>query len=302
LKLRATLGLAVIGIILAVFHGSVTAHNDDGHNSLRTRPTRLAAAPEQHLLFERESDLEDDAILEAAVQVAIRRCMNTEGLTYYEATPRPLQLTDPARPGYGLAAEFRRRPFVEVERESAYEATLSPALRKRYDQALFGLETHRRSVRILDGTLTYATDGCVANARRLVFGNVDEYEFLTGQLGAISSETSARMIQSAEAQHLWAAWSKCMSRSHLQFRSAEEAALAAYRTLMDKGVTAFNERTLIHQAEADQRCQIATSYRIAIQRLRSNLTQLEQRQHGAVLSALLQMRRESLERIRRTPN
>lgn len=123
-----------------------------------------------------------------AEQVLIQRCMQRQGLQYSPGrAPDPGELKNTTlfvddvrwarRYGYGGALDRRAEQERKKDPNSAYLKGLSEWELARWDRALFGDEDSRVvSVRLpAGGRVGTRTDGCVANARDTLYGDLAQW-------------------------------------------------------------------------------------------------------------------------------
>lgn len=175
--------------------------------------------------------LEEDstAFLRSSEQGLIADCMAEQGLQYeISATPPDDPLQTAARRhfrygtddiawarehGYGLS-----RPLASETNELAGEGpnqqhveSLSKADRKVWDEALNGTEDGELDVQLESGrTVFMRTEGCVAEARKILYGDLGKYLFFTYTVRELTENAQARVYDAPEYKAALDEWSDCM--------------------------------------------------------------------------------------------
>ena len=221
---------------------------------------------------------EHTAFIQSVEQQLIARCMERAG---FDFVPAPLsELHPPGSPfvGQTLSLETARREgygltelsYIEEEHagdssdlNSEIYRSLSMAEQHRYDDVLWGSPDTVISVEVDDElAVSNSGDGCVADARRTLYGDLTTWLRLEYIALNVLSEASIRVQEDREVITAQAEWSDCMTRSGYAFDEVGDAvnyAVAAYDRLVsqDPGAAFDAEMTV---AVADAACRVESEY------------------------------------------
>jgi hypothetical protein len=163
--------------------------------------------------------------------------------------------------------------------EDRYVESLPGPVRARYDTALEGTTRARGTLRLPDGQVgTYPTGGCVAAARRELYGSVRAAladplvpQAMTRLFGAFLGSYHPYLA----ALH---AWHQCMTAAGWQFVTPQ-AAIESIQILALKGVSrAELDRRQTAVAGADVTCNAHTGLRIRTSEARTKFVLQQPRQ------------------------
>ncbi|MFJ8996710.1 hypothetical protein ACIRQH_40735 [Streptomyces sp. NPDC102279] len=206
-----------------------------------------------------------------AQQVLIRKCMERDGFTYWEAERPSLEesrtlgyvLDDvdwARRHAYGSrisAQEDRRR---RADLNIAYHKSLSAERRKEYDEALDGgLQAPVISATLPGGGVVQKREGgCVAESESQLYGDVRAWFRAEKISGGLQSLYVPKVMADGKFTAALNAWSQCMTHAGRPYSDPQAARQAAAQRSVRLGVDkAFpSERDL---AVADATCARKTS-------------------------------------------
>ncbi|MEU5090183.1 hypothetical protein [Streptomyces sp. NPDC021356] len=262
-------------------------------------------------------DAKEQALLNAAQEAAVQRCMRQRGFTYQPARAAPAQDAEPDNPygllskeaagtdGYGITSRLvSERPPATPGGEAPGKEPLggagNPHTTQAWNDALVGTRRGRRVLKLPGGDeVTVAVDGCVALSRREVFGaDWDDVYYLFQEL-------SNQVIERTDADHAVRAalreWSRCMARaSRPGIASPDDAEAAVTQHVQSAGRTAAGVRaaaryeigTAVQDAACQQQAGLRTVFRTAQQQAEEHVGARYSRE----LDHLVEMRDRALER------
>lgn len=193
---------------------------------------------------------EREAVLHDAEQELIRRCMQGAGFEFVTTpsstiadqerqaaseVPPAFGFDDVAtaqRDGYGLAGQTSASGVLPSDKANVniYEA-LSQQERTRYDELLNPSLENAVMVRLDDGSeISTPAEGCVADARVALYGDLAEYIELSHVSLNLRNEARSRVEADETYGQALGAWSSCMEDRGFEFAAwfeAYEAALNA---------------------------------------------------------------------------
>jgi hypothetical protein len=238
-------------------------------------PPAPAAAPAAAAAAERgrparELTPREDRQLFVAEETLVSRCMAGKGLTYAVSVPpgNSPPKTAPPEPWYGLddVASARARGYGLGQRRPPSSpataapdndpnarllARMSPARQQAYTEALYGDPAQRITEPLGGGaTLFLSVTGCVADARRQLYGDVRA--FLHAEFLVVNIRRAADRVVRADPgyQQALGRWRACMRRSGHAYDepAAARAAMADRRDRAMERAVAVADATCARQA------------------------------------------------------
>ncbi|MEV6481005.1 hypothetical protein [Streptomyces sp. NPDC051576] len=221
--------------------------------------------------------------LQTATDVLEQSCMKAAGFAFParpavrlpvpEDESAAIGLTKRRTQGYGLAV--RNDADAREPVNHSYEA-LSTVAKKRYQDADVGAGAPHTTVRLYGrATASVPTDGCVAESRARLAGDVKTWARLT----YIPEQLDERLTQEAarDPRYLRAldAWRSCMTTHGLHYTSPTEAVTALRERYAKEGVTERLKRDEINVAVTDGSCATRTHLPTTLLHVRrAHVTQL----------------------------
>jgi hypothetical protein len=225
-----------------------------------------------------------------AAETVTERCMHAQGLAYYpfferaaDATTMAAQVLGVPLASIGLAARqadgygFYSRAVREAAhptaqdqpgREGKYAASLPAKARQRYLLAFGGPLSQMVTVTVPgEGTVQIATGGCLAAARRQVYGSLTNFVLATTGWTGIQSQLNRAVQADPAFPAVIAKWSACMAAHGYKYPSPENL----YNRLATRIGTAPADHALeIRTAVQDYRCSQAVRLIHTIRALQAN--------------------------------
>jgi hypothetical protein len=196
------------------------------------------------------------AVLLLAQERLVSRCMRAKGLTYHAVGPSSAELEaeDAAahaleraygsddverarREGYGLSRLQKTTAAagdpVRDHPNTRLVQSMSPAQQQAYTVALFGESGDMAALDLPGGMqLSVSVTGCVAEARKSLYGDVRRYLRLQVLVENIGGDAVRRVLEDPRYVRAVAAWRACMADHGYRYREATDAlaAMADRRT------------------------------------------------------------------------
>jgi hypothetical protein len=307
--------LALLGVALLLAAGCARQEagglgDDGGSVALPARQTNATVA--------RQLTSKDRALLYLTEEKLVARCMGNKGFRY-SATPIPTsELREASTPrwygnddevvarqqGYGVSSGRRATALGVADRAQDPNARLvqrlPPADQQRYTEALFGRVQDYQQVALPNGKrMSVSVSGCVADARRQLYGDVREYLRLTHVVTNLGAEVYRLVVADSRYLHALDAWRGCMRQRGYGYDSPG-AAVEAIGALAGASAAsrAAARGTEVRVAVADARC-AARSRLVAVANEldRKYDARVAHEQAGAIL-ALQRLRAAALERAK----
>lgn len=256
---RAT---ATVGVIAALTSLVLTGCTADTDAAQRTSPAaRVQAAGTEEAL----TDAQELRIADAE-QRLIKRCLNRQGFTYWEAERPSLaesrtlgyvadDVAWARKYGYGnrIAAKEDRARLANPN--LVYRKSLSDERRKAYDDALDGgIDAPEVTAQLPNGaTIRRQMGGCVAEAEKQLYGDPTAWfraNKIASNLQPLYVPQVMRDKKFVAALHVWSA---CMQRAGHPFKDPGTARQAA----RDKALRGMSDKTFAAERElavADATC------------------------------------------------
>lgn len=259
---------------------SVAPVNSDQSGPVNASQRAAATA----LLTSDVASLRQRWYLFSAEQLLDALCMHRLGLRYLITSPGPEPITSTITEdavGSGHPATYGVTPIPAGYRppEDRYVYSLPGPVRARYVTALEGPARARGTLRLPDGQAgTYPTGGCVAAARRELYGSVRAAladplvpQAMTRLFGVFLSSYHPYLA----ALH---AWHQCMTAAGWHF-ATPQAAIESIQTLALRGVSrAELARRQAAVASADVTCNARTGLRTRTSEARTTFVAQQPRQ------------------------
>ncbi|SDP84173.1 hypothetical protein SAMN04487905_11086 [Actinopolyspora xinjiangensis] len=242
-------------------------------------------------------------VLHDAEERLVAECMNSRGFDYEPSerggeesgADNPYGLLTPERAaddGYGMTMRAVRNSSVGKD-EARTKRSESP----ERDRALTGTEENRKTITTETGTeLTFATDGCLHEARTEVYGKSWDRAFYTMQ--DLSNEVIRGVTGSAEFSEAQRRWSECMSSAGHEYETLQGPLRTIREKLDEQGPTEEIAGLELSLAEQDARCQ----RRVELAETTREVQRVEEEKalegHRARLKELRRLRRAALNSAR----
>lgn len=231
-------------VLLAGCAGSAAA----GSGTAAPRPSAKAVPAPARSLSSSER-----AMVHLAQERLVSRCMRAKGLTYHAVGPSSAELEAEAagvleraygsdnverarRAGYGPSRLPRTAAAGDPVRDhpnTRLVQSMSPARQRAYTVALFGGPGDMVTLDLPGGTrLSVSVAGCVAEARKSLYGDVRRYLRLQFLVENIGGDAVRRVLKDPRYARAVAAWRACMAGDGYRYREATDAhaAMADRRT------------------------------------------------------------------------
>ncbi|MFC7530250.1 hypothetical protein [Actinoplanes sp. GCM10030250] len=216
------------GLALAIVATSVAfALTSGGDEETPPRQLELAGAP--------GPGVGDEAMLGWAETVLAGQCMVARDFPFAVAAPEGAEATPQERlaemygttdvavareRGYGIGPRFRRPQPQADDANRRYITAMTPEENRTYSLAYFGDD--KDMVRVEDaatGTVQYSATGCLADARRYLYGDLQQWASLDTWALSLDNRAYATVTASADYRRRLATWQKCMDRAGVPAQS-----------------------------------------------------------------------------------
>jgi hypothetical protein len=261
-----------------------------------------AAAPTvatQSILFEDATSEADDALLARAEEELTRRCMRDLGLPYYPGRSEPPYTRQPtASGGYGLARDFRAWPHGLVRQQVDFLQGLVGAEGQAYSDALNGTARAYTSLTLPTGLVVgFSRSGCVAEARRTVYGDVEAHAGFSGWRNILRGEAALGANAQPALVEALDRWRECMrSMGEPTETHPEDISSRLRGQFAEKGPTPALAAEEVRLAALDMTCRTQSNFDAAQIAAREVSLQVVKSKRAAVLNEFLEWRSASLER------
>jgi hypothetical protein len=223
------------------------------------------------------SDAEVQAVLSGTTENAdflvrteeelVARCMEVQGFKYYPNTQAmgaggspfgdpSLGVEDARNDGYGLAVARNEASRSGENLNAALAKSLPQAERDRYERTLFGDNSSSISVALGSQTVSTPTNGCISDARKMLYGDLEKWLRLDFVANNVLSDASLLVEADEPLIEAQKEWSACMSSAGYVFeapRAAREAAAELYE--QEQSLNTDSARSgEINIATADAKC------------------------------------------------
>ncbi|HWC81798.1 MAG TPA: hypothetical protein VG756_17760 [Pseudonocardiaceae bacterium] len=233
-----------------------------------TGPATVSLTPAADDLIARTGDYYvQQQSLQSAEDTLTDSCIDAAGFTLPASTPSPVSRDEEWRPdpaersrnGYGLLAEAQDQASgtAAPDPTDEYIRTLPVVRQQEYHAALFGPANTNGTLALGGQSFTFATRGCVAQARTRIYGNdtVATRVYYLPQIYYVQLLTKVH-TESAYAIAM-TGWSACMRQSGYSYSNPQDAKsqlLSRYRTDSGAAATAATQKLEITIAVADGQC------------------------------------------------
>ncbi|MFE5933836.1 hypothetical protein ACFQ69_00540 [Streptomyces sp. NPDC056470] len=240
---------------------------------------------------------EADRLLHDAEQRLLRDCMRRHGFTYQvfpldedpgiKAFAYVLDDADWARRhGYGAELRRKRAALVRNDPNRAYFAGLSAERRAEALVAANGPSPDGPTVRLPGGGTVRRSDrGCVAEAQRLLYGDIGAWFRASARVDALEQIRRGRVLADPAYGERLGAWRPCMRRAGYAYATPAAARAAALST-----VRPLPREHEVSLALAEVRCAGESALARTARRLDDH--------HGRVLAHAYRTDVEARERLR----
>lgn len=239
---------------------------------------------------------EDRTVLWNAEELLVANCMTDHGWDYEpqpayimeaqleQSVVRRRVLTwhwdDPAQAkarGYGIAEsggvpELQTPPTPNLD----YAMSLSPVEQRRYAEDMNGDQGSSIHLSLPNGgEITVGKNGCLASARREIYGNVESFAEWHSVAIYFSDLIPGAVLSDPHAARAVKSWQQCMvDRAFKSFSGPDEAFSYAHRYFTDEAFERAQDDE-IAQAVADAECAVAAQLRLhgdeALERLEQEM-------------------------------
>lgn len=203
---------------------------------------------------------DDELFLVAAENELTSRCMTAQGFRYVAISPfdypdvsKPRGATDTQLAdrsyrdvhGYGIGEHLDASNKGDEEgavlaaalpNKRIYDA-LSTDQRLAYNRAIAGSGKKDVSVTLPGGmTMAQSTDGCTAEARKQIYGDLERHLRLSSTVNHLRSERDQRVGSDKAVESVRSAWSDCMKEKQVMVESPDDLKSKVAETYHGKGI------------------------------------------------------------------
>ncbi|MEU6990958.1 hypothetical protein ABZ953_09930 [Streptomyces sp. NPDC046465] len=247
--------------------------------------------------------------LDTAVNKLVHRCMKDEGFTYpAKRAPLPTALDDSAavvdlrgRKDHGYAIATKPRPSGPPP--APYYTDLPPDRKRSFDLAFSGPANSGDDVSTGIGTVRVRRQGCDAEARRDLTGDVTVWARMYYAPEALNGRLDAKVPKAREFKAAMSAWRSCMAARGYAFRTPEEARDSLNRHFLEnkhrkgRSEDAFRKREKA-VAVADGACAIEADVPGTAVRVRQETIATLPKKDQAFLADMASYQSEALKRAK----
>ncbi|MGH3241205.1 MAG: hypothetical protein ACRDNL_12565 [Spirillospora sp.] len=314
----ATLGVpAALGALAAGCGG-------ESGTSGRTPPVAISTAASQPATVRVGVPDAERRQLTLAEEKLIQQCMKQAGFTYTFTPPKetgPQQawqrtddVTGARQNGYGILQALRDAKAAEGDphgrpddpgsvnnggaqppsrNDNPDTANLSSADKRRYQNTLMG--TRREEVLTWGGgVLTLPVDGCLAGARKRLYGDIKQYAAVSSLADNLEGTAVGDAAENTRLDGPERRWSQCMGGKGYRFSTKEQAHEAAANLYDPARLPSRPYRKEIEQAVADAECDKQAGYSALKQQLYDQALKDLTKKHERDLLAYSEMQRKAL--------
>lgn len=245
--------------------------------------------------------------LDTAVNKLVHRCMKDKGFTYpAKRAPLPTSLDDtaavvdlPGRRSHGYA--IATTPEQSGPPPAPYYTDLPPDRKRSFDLAFSGPSDSGDDVSTGTGTVRVRRQGCDAEARRDLTGDVTVWARMYYAPEALNGRLDAKVPKAREFTTAMSAWRLCMAARGFAYRTPEEARGSLNRLLLENNgrnessKEEFRKRE-IAVAVTDGECAIEADVPGTAVRVRRALIATLPKKDQAFLAELASYQSEALKR------
>jgi hypothetical protein len=251
---------------------------------------------------------ENEYRLRIAENLLVGKCMKAKGISYPSDVDGPapaggneqvLRLDERRRDGYGLFKSYSGKGQEPPEAEQRVRQ-LPPDQRAAYHKALMGSEDTRQAIQLPGGgEVGFPTTGCVAEARRQIFGDL----LVSARVAHVPSALDSRISQQVDTDPAYVkaenAWRGCMKRKGYAYQHPGDGYPDLQARYEKEGPSQRLRQQEIAIAVADAECarqaEIPAAVRTAKQHGAEKLPEIEQQAlrelTGSWLTAVANARR-----------
>ncbi|MET8685174.1 hypothetical protein ABZV77_13240 [Streptomyces sp. NPDC004732] len=249
--------------------------------------------------------------LDTAVNALVHRCMKDKGFTYpatraalptsLDDTTAVVDLPGRRRHGYAIATT----PRQSGPPPAPYYTDLSPDRKRNFDLAFSGPADSGDDVSTGTGTVRVQRQGCDAEARRDLTGDVTVWARMYYTPEALNGRLDAKVPKAREYTAAMSAWQACMLERGYAYRTPEKARDSLTRRFLEnkhrKGEwkEEFRKREK-RVAVADGECAIEADVPGAAVRVRQALIATLPKKDRAALAELASYQSEAVKRAEAT--
>ncbi|SFT75199.1 hypothetical protein SAMN04487904_107132 [Actinopolyspora lacussalsi subsp. righensis] len=243
-------------------------------------------------------------VLHDAEERLVAGCMNGRGFDYEPSeqnenesgADNPYGLLSPERAadnGYGMTMRAVRNSSTDEKNENRKDRNDSP----ERNIALNGEKENRKTITTDTGTeLTFATDGCLHEARTEVYGESWDRAFYTMQ--DLSNEVIRGVTGSKEFSEDQRHWSECMSSAGHEYETLQGPLRTIREKLDERGPNKNIAGLELSLAEQDARCQRRVGLAETVREVQRAEEAEVLRGHRARLRELRKLRSAALDNAR----
>lgn len=242
-------------------------------------------------------------------QQLIARCMHKLGYEYVPETqeqdgiPNPfregLTLADAQREGYGLRHALASAKATKHPNDDTI-AGLSKSEARSYAEALAGARDTRISVKIGDSTVSAPGSGCIADARKAIYGDLKKEERLSYVSRNVLAEASQTVESDDNLIDARKKWSRCMAKAGYHYDSRRKARASLGKRYSAKGAdvdAVFRDE--IATATADAKCSQQTGFDTALRKAQDHASAVAVTRHEADLVAAHELNQQAVTRAKK---
>lgn len=294
---RRSRALAGAGVVTAFMLMMACGGAPANEASETGAPPRAGTVPDEDFLLLAEDEL-------------VRRCMEKAGFQFRSSPPDQISADPEGKyqwgrddvsaaqdQGYGLS---RQGMDEEADPNLEYLESLTPTERERWDLAFSGHWENRITFKLPNGTeFSISGDGCLAEARRQIYGDLRKYMQLNVALMQIAPDVDRLVAADPAYNEALASWRRCMNEKGYDFENpgdAVGAAAALYESELDPASAKAGE---VRIAVADAQCGVESGVVRVATRLEEKYTaQILSEREGQVI-AFREFQAEAVARAKR---
>lgn len=256
----------------------------------------------------REVTAAETALLAAAEEELVERCMERRGFKYWPAAPpAPDELRDfpyvvddlawARRHGYGSDLSREAARLQKSDPNAAYAEGLSPKRRTAYAVARNG--DGRRSLRVTipsGASVGQNSTGCIAESQRQLYGDFQEW-FRASTVAGNLPDRGRDVRRDPRMRAAVAEWSSCMKKKGHQYSSPLQLQKSLTKAADGTGADR-TRRTEIRLATAEASCARSTRLSATVRALTRHFDRAAGTKYGKYIEARNRMRLAALERAR----
>jgi hypothetical protein len=255
----------------------------------RSEPAGLAGPAVLDLLTRTGSYEENEYRLRIAENLLVGKCMKAKGISYSSGVDGPapaggseqvLRLEERRRDGYGLFKSYSGKGQELPEAEQRVRQ-LPPDQQAAYHKALMGSADTRQAIQLPGGgEVGFPTTGCIAEARRRLFGDLLVWARVAHVPSALDSRISQQVGTNPTYVKAERAWRGCMKGKGYAYQHPGDGYPGLQARYEKEGPSQRLRQQEIAIAVADAECarqaKIPAAVRTAKQHGAEELTEIEQ--------------------------